>query len=473
MLLDSRDLASGSLPPVLSLGALAPARVADLMLALAFGGTVSSVVLRAGDGIYHLSCMRGGVTTRTFGVAEDVGIAASARLAASAGLDPLVESNTPEGTANSARVKVRAGDEVGELLISVGASAGGIEVEVHALTVNGARPVRSSRTTLQRCTTCDTFEPAHREVCSHAGGKLVDVDERAAPGGFVGMYRVGVELGAGGMGAVFEGTHVLLGREVAIKVMSRAVKEDSLVYRKFLQEARAASRLRHQNIVEVTDFGMLRDGSPYIVMEKIDGVSLYEQLERAVETAAAPRSLPPVVALRIAREIAVALAAAHDGGVVHNDLKPLNVMMLKTSTDDVPRLKLVDFGAASLLDALRENADEIFGTPRYMSPEHIRGLPTDARSDLYSLGLILYELLSGDAPFPSETIHQAFMSHTQLVPALVTSPHGSLPQGVTHLVSRALNKNPAERHQSAAEMAVDLERALAVLERPVWRRWLP
>jgi serine/threonine-protein kinase len=232
---------------------------------------------------------------------------------------------------------------------------------------------------------------------------------------------------------------------------------------RFVREARAASRVHHPGIVDVIDFGSLPDGRAFLVMERIDG----ETLEQIIDGSGA---MDPARAVTIARRIATALDAAHGAGVVHRDLKPSNVFVL---ADDA--IKLADFGAAKMIDSTspaETQKGQIFGTPYYMSPEHARGLATDRRTDVYSLGCVLYEMLTGTVPFDGPTVMDILTKHIMepLSPMQTMVP---IPDVLERTVSRALAKRVEERYQTAAEMGADLDRAAAALGRTGWRRWLP
>lgn len=296
---------------------------------------------------------------------------------------------------------------------------------------------------------------------------LVDVVDRAEPGGTIGQYLVGAALGEGGDGIVFRGQHAVIGKPVAIKLLRHSYANDSGAARRFLSEARVISRLRHPNVVEVTDYGLLENGQPYTVMEWVKGVPL------GVRVYDGP-AMDPMFALRIARAVADALGAAHDAGIVHNDLKPANVMMLEGSSEEAPRLKVLDFGAASQAGHTQDpDRLEIFGTPLYMSPELGQGSPTDARSDFYALGVLLYEMLTGDVPFDGGNPAEIVRKHAYAaVPPMVRDGNAFPPQ-VTRVVARCLRKSPDERPQSADELMTEIDEALAAIGRPAWRRWLP
>jgi len=266
------------------------------------------------------------------------------------------------------------------------------------------------------------------------------------------------------MGFVISGEHALLGKPVAIKLLHRTMDQDPLAGRRFLAEARATSWIRHPNIVDVIDYGLLADGRPYIVMERLEGESLQDRLDRT-------SVIEPVLALLLAREIALALGAAHEGGVVHLDLKPSNVVLLDALDESAPRIKLIDFGVAERVGT--RPGEELTGTPAYMSPEHARGDPADGRSDLYALGIIMYEMLTGTVPFTGANIWAILKAHMLDEPPIVFSPIRQLPEAVVNVVSRALRMNADERHQSASELVAEIDRGLVSLRRKEWQRWLP
>jgi serine/threonine-protein kinase len=181
--------------------------------------------------------------------------------------------------------------------------------------------------------------------------------------------------------------------------------------------------------------------------------------------------LAPADAIKVARGMAAALHAAHAAGVVHRDLKPANVFV-----DDELAVKIADFGAAKLVGAL--GADDTqegltIGTPHYMSPEHAQGMPVDRRTDIYALGCVLHEMLSGAPPYDAETPREILLMHVSAAVPAPTAPSGPLPLALTRAIQRAMAKNPAERHQNGSELIADLDQATASLGRTGWRRWLP
>ncbi|HET9929499.1 MAG TPA: serine/threonine-protein kinase, partial [Polyangiaceae bacterium] len=270
-----------------------------------------------------------------------------------------------------------------------------------------------------------------------------------------GRYRVVALLGAGGMGSVYRAEHVHMRKAVAVKVLHREMTSVPEVVRRFEREAVAAARIEHPNVATATDFGSLENGSFYLVLEFIEGQSLGALIK-------AEGALDEARTLRIGRQIADALVAAHAAGIVHRDLKPDNVMLVdrEHASDFV---KVLDFGIAKV--KLEASSDQpltqmgmVFGTPEYMSPEQARGLDVDARSDLYALGLILYELLSGASPFRHEDLVAVLTRQITMNPDPLP---GHVSAGTSELVMRLLRKDPAERLQTALEVREALDSLLA------------
>jgi len=442
---------------------ITPARLADLMLVTLMSRRATLAFLESDGDLSTLSLLRGALTLAQLQVPADLGNAAVARLAAMVGLDPLADARTLDGSVNVGRTTLRSGSDVAEVLVTVGASARGLEAEVRAVSINGREADQRAPSQLQRCVQCGVLQAATQLRCDIDDGPLVDVEDNPIPGGTIGVYSVLAPLGEGAGGSVFAGEHALLGRPVAIKLMHRTLAANPALARRFLSEARAASRLRHPNVVDVTDFGVLPQGHPYIVMERLVGEPLDVKLDRE-------GPLEPTAALRLAREVALALSAAHASGIAHNDLKPANVIMMEGSTDQAPRLKLIDFGSASVVGTSEEL---LFGTPGYMPPERICGEPSDGRADLYALGVMLYEMLTGTPPFPGTEQNALLFAHLYTPFPSPQSPFRVLPRAVHRLVSRAGAKKADERHQSAGEMLGQIDQALDALDRAGFRRWLP
>ena len=278
-----------------------------------------------------------------------------------------------------------------------------------------------------------------------------------ATGSLLGPYEILSTLGSGGMGVVYRARDARLGRTVAIKVLPADVAGDEDRLRRFEKEARAVSALNHPNILIVHDIGT-HEGLPYIVSELLEGETLRRQL--------ASGAVPIRKALDYAMQIATGLAAAHDKGIVHRDLKPENLFL----TDD-HRIKILDFGlarvtkpetaVADVSDAPTETvvteAGAVMGTVAYMSPEQIRGLPADRRSDVFSFGIILYELLTGTRPFKGETSVETMTAILTKDPFDLPDPNRGLPQPLERVIRHCLEKKPEERFQSARDVLFALE----------------
>jgi len=280
----------------------------------------------------------------------------------------------------------------------------------------------------------------------------------------LGAYLLRGEIGRGGMGVVYRAEHVALEKPVAIKLLQPGAASNPALAAQFVLEARAACRARHPGIVDVTDFGTAPDGRAFYVMELVEGSTLAAEL--------AGGALDVRRALSIAAGIAEALRAAGAQAVVHRDLKPANVFVLEGD-----RVKLGDFGVACIQDPSGRPHDAlggvIMGTVAYMSPEQATGLRTDARSDLYSLGCVLYEMLTGRIPFAGDTARSVVEQHVSAPPPALVGPDGPIPDVVQQLVHRALAKRPEERFQSADEMRAALDHAGRAVDRGGWRKWLP
>jgi eukaryotic-like serine/threonine-protein kinase len=280
-----------------------------------------------------------------------------------------------------------------------------------------------------------------------------------AAGSRLGPYEILGAIGAGGMGEVYRARDPRLGREVAIKVLPASLSQDADRLRRFEQEARAASALNHPNILAIHDIGSdSSTGAPYVVSELLEGETLRERIGG---TALAPRRT-----LEIARQIALGLAAAHEKGIVHRDLKPENVFL----TSDA-RVKILDFGIAKLTQPEGATASQtnlptqspgtepgvVIGTIGYMSPEQVRGKPVDARSDIFSFGAILYEMLSGRRAFRGDTAADTMTAILKEDPPELSETHKNVPPALQRIVRHCLEKSPEARFRSASDIAFDLE----------------
>jgi tRNA A-37 threonylcarbamoyl transferase component Bud32 len=271
--------------------------------------------------------------------------------------------------------------------------------------------------------------------------------ERAASGAVADRYEVVEELGHGANGVVYKANDAVLGREVALKELSGHLKDGDVVAPRFRQEARALARLNHPNIVQVYDF-IEHDGRMWMAIELVEGGTLASLLERR-------NYLPASEATGLAQRIADAVGFAHERGVVHRDLKPLNVLL---ADEDTP--KVTDFGLAKLTEAEVHTLEgTVMGSPHYMSPEQANGGPIDHRTDIYSLGVILYQMLSGKVPFQGD-IATVLAQHLRKPPPPLrkAAGHNPVPAGLNRLVMSMLSKEPGDRPGDMRDVAAGLGR---------------
>lgn len=287
----------------------------------------------------------------------------------------------------------------------------------------------------------------------HLGGAVTDLRRLGD------RYELGETLGRGGMAEVLEARDTRLGRRVAIKILRPDLARDPAFQSRFRREAQSAASLNHPNIVAVYDTGedVLGDDTtsvvvPYIVMEYVDGMTLRQLLSSG-------RRLLPERALEITAGVLAALDYSHRHGIVHRDIKPANVMLTRTG-----EVKVMDFGIArAMADAsvTMTAASAVMGTAQYLSPEQARGEIVDARSDLYSTGCLLYELLTGRPPFQGESPVSVAYQHVSEQPAPPSQIDPAVPAPLDAIVLKSLAKNPGDRYQTAADFRADVERAIA------------
>ncbi|MBZ0237631.1 MAG: serine/threonine protein kinase, partial [Deltaproteobacteria bacterium] len=261
-----------------------------------------------------------------------------------------------------------------------------------------------------------------------------------APGTMVGDYRIEGKLGEGGMGTVYAATHPVIGKQAAVKVLKAALCSDADGVERFLREARAINQIRHPSIVDVFAFGVLDDGRTYLVMERLHGEGLDARLRRG--------QLSVREVADILRQVCRPLAAAHLEGIVHRDLKPENVFLVDVPGEEARQVKLLDFGLAKLTgrDNVRTTrSGQTLGTPVYMSPEQVNGQGIDPSSDVYSLGVMAFEMLAGEWPFLADSAFQLMLKHVQEEPPDLRARRADVPAPLADLVARMLSKHRAER----------------------------
>jgi eukaryotic-like serine/threonine-protein kinase len=261
-----------------------------------------------------------------------------------------------------------------------------------------------------------------------------------------GRYRILGKIGGGGMANVYLAEDTTLGRRVAVKLLHRRFVEDAKFVERFRREAKAAAGLNHPNIVGVYDWGQVGSEN-YIVMEYVEGDTLKELIRRRGR-------LPGGEAVAIALELLAAVGAAHGNAVIHRDVKSQNILM-----DRAGRVKVTDFGIAQAGDPGMTEAGSILGTAQYLAPEQARGEPVDERSDLYSVGVVLYEMLTGRVPFKGDSAVTVALKHVNELPPEPAELVPGLPYSLNQIVLKALAKDPNRRYGSAAEFAADLRAA--------------
>ncbi|MDW8214868.1 MAG: serine/threonine-protein kinase, partial [Roseiflexaceae bacterium] len=271
-------------------------------------------------------------------------------------------------------------------------------------------------------------------------------------GATIGNYEIQALIGSGGMATVYRGFDQNLGRAVAIKILSEEARAHPGFVDRFRQEARIIANLRHPNIVQVYDFGV-HNGMPYMVQELLPGPTLEQRITDAVRSG---RFLPPDEVIAITRQLAAALDAAHAAGVIHRDVKPANAMW-----NTLGDLVLTDFGIArsTLASGNQTQVGMVVGTPGYLSPEQAQGLPVTPASDIYSLGVVVFEMLAGRLPFDGDTPMSIAIQHIQTPPPPLRALRPDIPPAVEAVVLRALAKDPSARFERAEQFAAALERA--------------
>ena len=312
------------------------------------------------------------------------------------------------------------------------------------------------------CPTCQGRFEGSSAFCPKDGSPLIAEGAKESSS-LVGQvladrYRILKKIGEGGMGQVYEAQHVYIDKKFALKLLRPEITSDPEAVARFHQEARSASTIGHENIVEIDDFGRLPDGSVYLAMEYLQGDSLADLMHEA------PLELE--LGLDYLAQVCDGLAAAHEKGIVHRDMKPENVFITEKNHKRIA--KILDFGIAKVTGSDGEGArltrtGAVFGTPHYMSPEQALGKSLDARSDIYSVGVILYEVITGSVPFQAETFMGILTQHLTQPPEAphLRAPNRQIPRGIEDIVLRAMAKEPGDRQQSIAKLGQDLRGVMA------------
>ncbi|MCB9593824.1 MAG: serine/threonine protein kinase [Sandaracinaceae bacterium] len=264
-----------------------------------------------------------------------------------------------------------------------------------------------------------------------------------------GRYQIEAPLGEGGMAIVYRARNTLVERPVAVKVMNANLKSDAALKERFRREAKNAAAIAHPNIIEIYDYGETDDGVPFLVMEILDGEPLDKLIERG--------PLPPGRVAELGVQIARGLARAHDFDVLHRDLKPENIFVCRGPDGSLSHPKILDFGIArSMHDTRLTSAGQIFGTPQYMAPERVTSIDAGAESDLYALGVILFEMVTGRLPFESKDIPGFFIKHMQEAPPRPSALVPTIPRRLEDLILALLEKDPQKRPVDAHAVTKEL-----------------
>ncbi|HTJ45827.1 MAG TPA: protein kinase [Kofleriaceae bacterium] len=307
------------------------------------------------------------------------------------------------------------------------------------------------------CPECGLAQ-AQAGACPADGTPVVASDDPIV-GTAVGAYRVARLLGVGGMGRVYKGVHPQIGSRVAIKVLSRECADRPELVDRFFSEARAVNLIRHESIVNVLDLSRLPDGRPFIIMEYLDGAPLNDIIAKA-------GPLPLGGLARLAAECLDALGAAHAKGIVHRDLKPDNIFVTPAGHP-----KVLDFGIAKLrpeMGGSYTQTGSLLGTPHYMSPEQAMGKPVDHRTDIYAMGVILFECATGQKPFNADSLFDLLRKHVDVTPPSPRALRPDMPPHLEQVILTALAKDPNQRFGSAGALAQALQASTAGLGPDAW-----
>src|SRR4051795_2477898 len=311
---------------------------------------------------------------------------------------------------------------------------------------------------MKECQLCKNCFADNVATCPNDGMPIV----HTLPGEPVleGKYQLECRLGQGGMGVVYKARHAYLKTQLAIKViLPDLVGNDPQLVTRFRQEALAAAAIRHQNVVSVTDYGVIDGTLPFLVMEFVDGESLHDLLARE-------KSLQPDRALEMMSAICAGVGAAHHQGIVHRDLKPLNVMICSDKPNLSQAVKILDFGLAKIKSGellgsfIQAQTTGLMGSPYYMAPEQWADEEPDSRSDVYSLGVMMFQMLAGDVPFKGSSIPAIMKKHISDAPPTLASVGVNVSPELERAIHHALEKKAENRTSSVEEFVAELQQAI-------------
>src|SRR5579883_2623061 len=313
------------------------------------------------------------------------------------------------------------------------------------------------------CIACKQEFSGDEVTCPNDGTTLTPLTMETSVGSTIGdKYEILAVIGGGAMGLVYKARHMLMKRIVAVKMLHPNMLPDAATVKRFQKEAEALSCLNHPNILTVFDFGVSTQGHPYLVTDYLEGQTIAELLEQN-QHLDWPRTI------KIFMQVCSALAYAHKNGVVHRDIKPSNIMLTEFEENE-DFVKILDFGIAKVLNEMSEDSSqltrtgEVFGSPLYMSPEQCRGKPLDARSDIYSLGCVMYRTLTGQPAFFGQDLVECLYKHVneEPVPMCEVIPEAGIPSELDAVVLKCLAKDPANRYQSMPELKEALANVIGV-----------
>src|SRR5256714_8832730 len=315
---------------------------------------------------------------------------------------------------------------------------------------------------MRLCYDCGSPIPASSDQCPRCGTRTGEPPDPLVGTVFTDKYEIEAKLGSGGMCDVYRARHVRIGKAVAIKFLRPEFAADPKVAERFEREARAASLVRHPNAISIMDYGVAAGNTPFLVMELVEGATVRELLKQ--HGAMTVERVAGIIA-----QACGALEAAHSVGVIHRDIKPENIIV--SEYDGRDWVEVVDFGIAKMQEDVSRRAaltaaNLIIGTPRYMSPEQAKEQTVDARSDIYSFGVVVYEMLAGTPPFSGGSATRLLIAHTVEPPPPLNTQRPDIPPAVAAVGMRALEKDPARRQQSAAQVAPEFAGAVAAANPP-------